>query len=232
MIAHRGFESLPLRQWTWLSIANASFTPPWVTRAEMRPPASQRLRNPTGRGRETPRVHPDAKDSGPGGGVLQPCPVTPLVRFVDVQKTFDGETLVVKNLNLDIADGEFLTLLGPSGSGKTTTLLMLAGFETVTHGDILLAGASLKSTPPYRRNIGMVFQNYALFPHMTVEEKSRLSAGEPPGRQGGDRAKGRQGAGDGAAHRLREASPRTALGRAAAARGGGAERWSTSRGWS
>ena len=94
----------------------------------------------------------------------------PLVRFIDVQKTFDGETLVVRNLNLDIADGEFLTLLGPSGSGKTTTLLMLAGFETVTHGDILLAGASLKSTPPYRRNIGMVFQNYALFPHMTVEE--------------------------------------------------------------
>ena len=93
-----------------------------------------------------------------------------LVRFIDVQKTFDGETLVVRNLNLDVADGEFLTLLGPSGSGKTTTLLMLAGFETVTHGDILLAGKSLKSTPPHRRNIGMVFQNYALFPHMTVEE--------------------------------------------------------------
>ena len=93
-----------------------------------------------------------------------------LVRFIDVQKTFDGETLVVRNLNLDVADGEFLTLLGPSGSGKTTTLLMLAGFETVTHGDILLAGESLKSTPPHRRNIGMVFQNYALFPHMTVEE--------------------------------------------------------------
>ena len=94
----------------------------------------------------------------------------PLVRFIDVQKTFDGEILVVKNLNLDIAEGEFLTLLGPSGSGKTTTLLMLAGFETVTHGDILLAGESLRNTPPHRRNIGMVFQNYALFPHMTVEE--------------------------------------------------------------
>ena len=93
-----------------------------------------------------------------------------LVRFIDVQKTFDGETLVVKDLNLDVADGEFLTLLGPSGSGKTTTLMMLAGFESVTQGDILLAGQSLKSTPPHRRNIGMVFQNYALFPHMTVEE--------------------------------------------------------------
>ena len=93
-----------------------------------------------------------------------------LVRFIDVQKTFDGETLVVKNLNVDIAEGEFLTLLGPSGSGKTTSLLMLAGFESITHGDITLAGASLKTTPPYRRDIGMVFQNYALFPHMTVEE--------------------------------------------------------------
>ena len=93
-----------------------------------------------------------------------------LVKFTNVDKTFDGETLVVKNLNLDIAKGEFLTLLGPSGSGKTTTLLMLAGFESITHGDIELAGRSLKNVPPYRRDIGMVFQNYALFPHMTVEE--------------------------------------------------------------
>ena len=93
-----------------------------------------------------------------------------LVRFENVQKTFDGETLVVKDLNLDIGQGEFLTLLGPSGSGKTTSLLMLAGFESITHGDITLAGVSLKNTPPYRRDIGMVFQNYALFPHMTVEE--------------------------------------------------------------
>ncbi|MSP81944.1 MAG: ABC transporter ATP-binding protein [Alphaproteobacteria bacterium] len=92
------------------------------------------------------------------------------VRFVDVQKTYDGEVLVVKNLNLDISKGEFITLLGPSGSGKTTTLLMLAGFEVPTHGDIVLAGESLKHLPPHKRDIGMVFQNYALFPHMTVEE--------------------------------------------------------------
>ena len=64
------------------------------------------------------------------------------VRFVDVQKSYDGETLVVKNLNLDIAQGEFVTMLGPSGSGKTTCLMMLAGFETATHGDIILDGAS------------------------------------------------------------------------------------------
>ncbi len=93
-----------------------------------------------------------------------------LVRFVNVQKSFDGETLVVKDLNLDIERGEFLTMLGPSGSGKTTCLLMLAGFEAITHGDILLAGESLKNVPPYKRGIGMVFQNYALFPHMTVDE--------------------------------------------------------------
>jgi putative spermidine/putrescine transport system ATP-binding protein len=93
-----------------------------------------------------------------------------LVRFKDVQKTFDGETLVVKNLNLDIKNGEFLTLLGPSGSGKTTTLLMLAGFETATHGTVELAGQSLRNVPPHKRDIGMVFQNYALFPHMTVYE--------------------------------------------------------------
>ena len=87
-----------------------------------------------------------------------------LVEFDNVDKTFDGETLVVKNLNMEVGQGEFLTMLGPSGSGKTTTLLMLAGFESITHGDILLGGRSLKNVPPYRRDIGMVFQNYALFP--------------------------------------------------------------------
>jgi putative spermidine/putrescine transport system ATP-binding protein len=92
------------------------------------------------------------------------------VRFRDVQKSYDGETLVVKNLNLDIARGEFLTLLGPSGSGKTTCLMMLAGFETATHGEIQLDGRPINHVPPYRRDIGMVFQSYALFPHMSVAE--------------------------------------------------------------
>ncbi|WP_245235541.1 ABC transporter ATP-binding protein [Mesorhizobium erdmanii] len=92
------------------------------------------------------------------------------VKFSGIQKTYDGETLVVKNLNLDIAQGEFLTMLGPSGSGKTTTLMMLAGFEVPTQGSILLGGRSIGGMPPHKRDIGMVFQNYALFPHMTVEE--------------------------------------------------------------
>ena len=94
----------------------------------------------------------------------------PLVRFIDVQKSYDGEILVVKDLNLDIERGEFLTMLGPSGSGKTTCLMMLAGFEPATHGDITLNGVSIKHVAPHKRGIGMVFQNYALFPHMTVNE--------------------------------------------------------------
>lgn len=93
-----------------------------------------------------------------------------LVRFVDIQKSYDGETLVVKNLNLDVAKGEFLTMLGPSGSGKTTCLMMLAGFEPATHGEIFLNEVPINRVPPHKRGIGMVFQNYALFPHMTVAE--------------------------------------------------------------
>lgn len=92
------------------------------------------------------------------------------VKFDRVQKSYDGETLVVKDLNLELPKGEFLTMLGPSGSGKTTCLMMLAGFETATHGDILLDGVSINNIPPHKRGIGMVFQNYALFPHMSVAE--------------------------------------------------------------
>jgi len=92
------------------------------------------------------------------------------VVFDHVQKSYDGEILVVKDLNLSIGKGEFMTMLGPSGSGKTTCLMMLAGFETATHGDILLNGRPINNIPPHKRGIGMVFQNYALFPHMTVAE--------------------------------------------------------------
>jgi len=92
------------------------------------------------------------------------------VRFEKVQKSYDGKNLVVKDLNIDIAPGEFLTMLGPSGSGKTTCLMMLAGFEPATHGEIFLNNVPINNVPPYKRGIGMVFQNYALFPHMTVAE--------------------------------------------------------------
>ena len=92
------------------------------------------------------------------------------VKFDKVDKSYDGKLLVVKDLNLDIAEGEFITMLGPSGSGKTTCLMMLAGFETPTNGEIYLDGNPISNIPPHKRGIGMVFQNYALFPHMTVYE--------------------------------------------------------------
>ncbi len=92
------------------------------------------------------------------------------VRFIAVQKSYDGQILVVKDLNLDVVRGEFLTMLGPSGSGKTTCLMILAGFEPATHGKIILDGRPINDVPPHKRGIGMVFQDYALFPHMTVAE--------------------------------------------------------------
>jgi putative spermidine/putrescine transport system ATP-binding protein len=93
-----------------------------------------------------------------------------MVRFQGVRKSFDGRTAVIHDLTLDIRRGEFLTLLGPSGSGKTTALMMLAGFETPDRGDILLEGKSVAHLPAQKRGIGMVFQNFALFPHMTVAQ--------------------------------------------------------------
>ena len=92
------------------------------------------------------------------------------VKFDKVDKSYDGKVLVVKDLNLDIEEGEFVTMLGPSGSGKTTCLMMLAGFETPTNGEIYLDKNPISNIPPHKRGIGMVFQNYALFPHMTVYE--------------------------------------------------------------
>ncbi|KQO75121.1 Fe3+/spermidine/putrescine ABC transporter ATP-binding protein [Rhizobium sp. Leaf262] len=93
-----------------------------------------------------------------------------MVSFENVQKTYDGKTLVVRDLNLAVQQGEFLTMLGPSGSGKTTTLMMLGGFEQPTSGHIRLGGQAVERLPPEKRDIGFVFQNYALFPHMTVHD--------------------------------------------------------------
>lgn len=90
--------------------------------------------------------------------------------FDKVKKTYDQKTMVVKDFSLAVEKGEFVTLLGPSGSGKTTVLMMLAGFESVTNGQILIGGELITNKPAYKRNIGMVFQNYALFPHMTIYE--------------------------------------------------------------
>lgn len=95
---------------------------------------------------------------------------SPLLSLKGVSKTYDGETLAVRRLDLDVARGEFLTMLGPSGSGKTTSLMLIAGFEAPTTGEIILDGRSLANLPPHKRDIGVVFQNYALFPHMSVAE--------------------------------------------------------------
>ena len=91
------------------------------------------------------------------------------VVFDNLEKHY-GPVKAVDGVSLDIAPGEFLTMLGPSGSGKTTCLMMLAGFEIPTAGQIYIDDQPVAAIPPYRRNIGMVFQNYALFPHMTVGE--------------------------------------------------------------
>ena len=93
-----------------------------------------------------------------------------LAVFDQVCKSYDGVAQIVDHLDLAVQEGEFLSLLGPSGSGKTTTLMMLAGFEAPTSGDIRLGQRSLRAVPAHQRDIGMVFQNYALFPHMTVGE--------------------------------------------------------------
>lgn len=93
----------------------------------------------------------------------------PYLRLCNVVKSYDGTSNAVDDISIDIRRGEFITLLGPSGSGKTTTLMMVAGFEDPTSGRIELDGKDLIRQKPYHRNIGVVFQNYALFPHMTVE---------------------------------------------------------------
>ena len=90
------------------------------------------------------------------------------LRLHRLVKSYDGRVNAVDDISVDIARGEFVTFLGPSGSGKTTTLMMIAGFEEPTSGVIELAGEELTRRKPYDRNIGVVFQNYALFPHMTV----------------------------------------------------------------
>ena len=92
------------------------------------------------------------------------------VAFRAVSKRFEDGTLAVDSLNLEVDAGEFLVLLGPSGCGKSTTLRMLAGLEEVTAGDILIGGAKVNDLPPGARGLGMVFQSYALYPHMTVSE--------------------------------------------------------------
>ena len=94
------------------------------------------------------------------------------IQLQDIVKKF-GALEAVSHVSLEIRDGELFTLLGPSGCGKTTILRLIGGFYRPDHGDILFDGKSVIPIPPYGRNIGMVFQNYALWPHMTIRTTSR-----------------------------------------------------------
>lgn len=93
-----------------------------------------------------------------------------MIKLKDISKTFSGDAVVLENINLDIKKNEFLTLLGPSGCGKTTILRIIGGFETATQGEVLFEGKDIVDLPPHKRKLNTVFQKYALFPHMNVEE--------------------------------------------------------------
>ena len=100
--------------------------------------------------------------------------MTPDLQLSHVGKVFDNGTAAVIDFNLDVAKGEFIAFLGPSGCGKTTTLRMIAGFESMSSGDILIRGNRINDLPPERRPTAMIFQSYALFPHMTVRDNVRF----------------------------------------------------------
>ena len=109
----------------------------------------------------------------------------PVVQLNSVTKRFEGGTIGVSSVDLSVSPGEFLTLLGPSGCGKTTMLRLIAEFEAPTSGSIFIDGADVTALPPYVRPVNTVFQDYALFPHMNVEENigfglsvARVGAGE------------------------------------------------------
>ena len=138
------------------------------------------------------------------------------VRLDGARKTY-GEVVAVDRVDLDIREDEFFTLLGPSGSGKTTCLRMIAGFERPDEGRVELAGRDVTDLPPYERDVNTVFQDYALFPHMSVGENVEYGLRIARCRQGGAPPARERGARDGAARRLREAPHRPALGRPAPA---------------
>ena len=131
----------------------------------------------------------------------------PEIRLTDLAKHFHG-VRAVDGVSLDIGAGEFFSLLGPSGCGKTTTLRMIGGFELPTSGRVELRGRDVTNDPPDKRPVNMVFQNYALFPHLERRRQHRLRAAPEERRQGPDRAARRRGARARPSRRLREAQGR------------------------
>src|SRR3954447_15327603 len=154
------------------------------------------------------------------------------IQFRDVTKRYDDGFEAVKNMNLDIADGEFMILVGPSGCGKSTALRMIAGLEDISDGEMVIGGEVVNERAPKDRDIAMVFQNYALYPHMTVGQNMGFSLRLPRGPKAagggrGRRAQGRGGAargggrGDPRPRRAPRPQAQSAVRRAAPARGDG-----------
>src|SRR5439155_22242647 len=131
--------------------------------------SSRRTRSSSADSRSSRRRLATPLSAKPRDRVTTARSAAPAVRLVGVRRSY-GDVAAVAGVDLDIAPGEFFTLLGPSGSGKTTTLRLIAGFEQPDAGRIELGGVDVTRTPPYDRDVNTVFQDYALFPHMTVAE--------------------------------------------------------------
>ncbi len=129
------------------------------------------------------------------------------IEIVSLTKRF-GEVTAVDDISLDIPGGEFFSMVGPSGCGKTTTLRMIAGFERPDEGEIRLDGVDMSATPPHKRNVNTVFQSYALFPHLTVDDNVAFGLPLPEGVEGRHPPPRRRGARDGAADGLRRSAGR------------------------
>ena len=127
------------------------------------------------------------------------------VRLIDlrnISKEFDG-TYVLQNINLYIRENEFVTLLGPSGCGKTTTLRIIGGFEHPSEGVVLFEGKDITHLPPYKRKVNTIFQKYALFPHLNVQDNIAFRPAHCQGSRSRDQKACRQDAGSGRFGRLR-----------------------------
>src|SRR3954469_20700634 len=98
-----------------------------------------------------------------------------LVHLRGVKKTYDNKVAVIHGIDMEITDGEFIVIVGPSGCGKSTLLRMIAGLEHITGGEVSIGGKVVNDMPPKARDIAMVFQNYALYPHMTVRDNMAFS---------------------------------------------------------
>ena len=142
---------------------------------------------------------------------------SPAVRLSGIRRTY-GDVVAIDRLDLDIAEGEFFTMLGPSGSGKTTTLRVIAGFERPDAGHVELAGVDVTRVPPFERDVNTVFQDYALFPHMTVAGERRVRAPREGRRRRERRVKAQEVLERVRLAERRRSQARAALGRTAAAR--------------